>query len=81
MVAALLVAGFTPIPADPWWQESRTIQRMMPLVDWAASWLPESIAGHLDFQPELPGVETAPEDGDGSAPEVDPEPREDSSEA
>jgi membrane protein required for colicin V production len=51
MVAVLLVAGFTPIPADPWWQESRTIARMMPLVDWAAAWLPESIAEHLDFEP------------------------------
>jgi membrane protein required for colicin V production len=51
MVAVLLVAGFTPIPADPWWQESRTIARMMPLVDWAAAWMPESIAEHLDFEP------------------------------
>lgn len=51
VVAALLVAGFTPIPADPWWQESGTIARMMPLVDWAASWLPESISQHLDFEP------------------------------
>jgi membrane protein required for colicin V production len=51
VVAVLLVAGFTPIPADPWWQESRSIARLMPLVDWAASWLPESIAEHLDFEP------------------------------
>jgi membrane protein required for colicin V production len=51
MVAVLLVAGFTPIPADPWWQESRAIARMMPLVDWAAAWLPKSIAEHLDFEP------------------------------
>ena len=32
IVAVLLVAGFTPIPADPWWKDSATIQRMMPLV-------------------------------------------------
>lgn len=51
VVAVLLVAGFTPIPADPWWQESRSIARLMPLVEWAASWLPESIAEHLDFEP------------------------------
>ena len=55
VVAILLVAGLTPIPADPWWKESPTIARMMPLVDWAASYLPESIAQHLDFEPELPG--------------------------
>lgn len=52
VVAVLLVAGFTPIPADPWWQEARTIERLMPLVEWAASWLPDSIAEHLDYAPE-----------------------------
>lgn len=53
IVAALLVAGFTPIPADPWWKESVSIQRMMPLVSWAAEHLPESVVEHLDFNPEL----------------------------
>jgi membrane protein required for colicin V production len=63
VVAALLVAGLTPIPADPWWKDSPTIARMMPLVDWAASYLPESIAQHLDFEPELPG-----QTGEGDGP-------------
>ena len=52
VVAFLLVAGFTPIPDDPWWEESRTIQRMMPLVGWAAGFLPDSVEEHLDFDPE-----------------------------
>lgn len=52
IVAVLLVAGFTPIPGDPWWQESTTIRRMMPLVNWAAEHLPESVSEHLDFEPE-----------------------------
>jgi len=52
IVAVLLVAGFTPIPADPWWKDSSTIQRMMPLVSWAAEYLPESVVEHLDFEPE-----------------------------
>jgi hypothetical protein len=26
----------------------------MPLVEWSAGWLPESIAGHLDFEPQAP---------------------------
>ena len=63
VVATLLVAGLTPIPADPWWKESTTISRMMPLVDWAASYLPDSIAQHLDFEPEL--EEKADEDKSG----------------
>jgi membrane protein required for colicin V production len=58
VLAVLLVAGLTPLPADPWWQESRSIARLMPLVERAASYLPESIAEHLDFEPmEAPGTE------------------------
>lgn len=52
VVAFLLVAGFTPIPDDPWWEESKTIARLMPLVDWAAGYLPETVTEHLDFDPE-----------------------------
>lgn len=73
VVATLLVAGLTPLPADPWWRESPTIARMMPMVDWAASYLPESVAEHLDFEPdeaEKPEAEDAtdqaPEDEDAT---------------
>lgn len=52
VLVMLLVAGLTPIPADPWWQQSRSIERLMPLVDWAASYLPESIREQLDFEPD-----------------------------
>jgi membrane protein required for colicin V production len=72
IVAVLLVCGFTPIPGDPWWKESQTIQRIMPLVTWAAAYLPESVMEHLDFEPDTedeskPGDEDDPED---SSPEV-----------
>ena len=52
VVAVLLVSGFTPIPADPWWKDSATIQRLMPLVEWSAGLLPETVSEHLDFEPE-----------------------------
>ncbi len=51
ITAVLLVAGFTPIPGDPWWQQSQTIKRLMPLVEWGVGYLPESVAEHLDFEP------------------------------
>ena len=51
VVVLLLVCGFTPIPADPWWKDSATIQRMLPLVEWSAGLLPESVSEHLDFEP------------------------------
>ena len=54
VIVIMLVAGLTPIPADPWWKESATIQRMMPLVSWGAGFLPESVSEHLDFEPEDP---------------------------
>lgn len=56
VVALILLAGFTPLPNDPWWQDSRTIQSLVPLADWAASLLPESLRGYLDFLPR-PEVE------------------------
>lgn len=55
VLVLLLVAGLTPLPEDPWWQESRVIARLMPMVDWAATYLPESISGHLDFDPAASG--------------------------
>jgi membrane protein required for colicin V production len=72
VVATLLVAGFTPIPADPWWQESRTIERLMPLVEWAASWLPESLAQHLEFEPGT-GAPEAPVEPGTDAPQEPPD--------
>jgi membrane protein required for colicin V production len=64
VVAVILVAGFTPIPADPWWKESGTIQRMMPLVEWAVTYLPDSVAEHLDFEPD-------DDEKPGESPEID----------
>ena len=52
VVAAILVMGFTPLPADPWWKESRLIKSFMPLVDWSVEFLPASASEHLDFEPE-----------------------------
>lgn len=59
VVTFLLVAGLTPIPADPWWKESSMIQRLMPMVYWVAEFLPESASQHLDFEPEDTKEKTA----------------------
>lgn len=58
IVAVLLVAGFTPIPGDPWWQQSQSIKRLMPLVEWGAEYLPESVVEQLNFEP----AEDAPDE-------------------
>ena len=65
IVAVLLVAGFTPIPSDPWWKGSMVIQRMLPLADWGAGFLPENVREQIDFDPkEEPAEKKKPEEGD-----------------
>jgi len=51
VLALILVAGLTPIPQDPWWQQSRAIQSLMPLAEWSAQFLPEYIREHLQLHP------------------------------
>ncbi len=40
----LLVAGFTPMPKDAWWQESRLIHYFQPISSWLQTLLPPGIA-------------------------------------
>jgi membrane protein required for colicin V production len=49
VLALILVAGLTPVPNDPWWQQSRTIQSLMPLAHWSAQFLPDYILEHMDL--------------------------------
>jgi membrane protein required for colicin V production len=58
VLALILVAGLTPVPQDPWWQQSRSIQSLMPLAEWAAGLLPDYIQEHL----ELSGVKKTQEE-------------------
>jgi membrane protein required for colicin V production len=53
VVGVLLMAGFTPIPADPWWRESALINRLSPTIMWAAKLLPAPIREQLDFEPKV----------------------------
>lgn len=57
VLALLLVAGFTPVPQDAWWQQSRTIRSLLPLADWAAQYLPDYIKEHLELHPAAPAVD------------------------
>ena len=53
----MLVAGLTPVPKDPWWQQSRSIQSLIPLAEWSAQFLPEYILEHLELTPDEEEVE------------------------
>lgn len=72
LLGLVIAAGFTPIPADPWWQSSRVIQGLLPLAEWGGGFLPEPAAEYFDLYPEAaesaPGSEGLPEAEE--APEV-----------
>ncbi len=53
ILVLMLVAGLTPVPQDPWWQQSRTIQSLMPLAEWSAQFLPDYILEYMDLTPEI----------------------------
>ena len=58
ILVLMLVAGLTPVPKDPWWQQSRTIQSMIPLAEWSAQFLPDYILEYMDLTPDPEEVET-----------------------
>jgi len=49
VLAIILVAGLTPVTQDPWWQQSRMIQSLLPLAEWTAQYLPDYIQEHLEL--------------------------------
>ena len=51
VLAIMLFASLTPVPQDPWWQQSRAIQSLMPLAEWSSQFLPEYILKYLDLNP------------------------------
>jgi membrane protein required for colicin V production len=58
ILVLMLVAGLTPVPQDPWWQQSRTIQSLIPLAEWSARFLPEYILEYMDLTPLTEEVKT-----------------------
>ncbi len=50
LVAILVVlAGLTPLPNDPWWQQSQLIGYFQELAIWLRSLLPPEISEHFNF--------------------------------
>ena len=59
VLVLMLVAGLTPVPQDPWWQSSRSIQSLLPLAEWSAQFLPDYILEHMDMSPQPEESESA----------------------
>jgi membrane protein required for colicin V production len=68
LVVALLVllAGLTPLPEDPWWQESSLIPWFEELALWLREMMPEEVADKFQFVPtgqepaSMPGTTQPP---------------------
>lgn len=50
IAALVMLAGLTPLPQDPWWQESILIPQAQPLVEWVKQALPEGIAAYFVYE-------------------------------
>lgn len=48
VVVAVMLARFTPFPADPWWQESRLLPEFERLAEWSMRYMPESVQDILE---------------------------------
>ncbi len=47
----VLLAGLTPLPSDPWWNESLLLPKFQPLALWLRGLLPPELAEHFSFSP------------------------------
>lgn len=67
LVAALvLVLGYTPMPRDPWWQESQLIPRFEPAAAWLREQLPDTLAALQGLSPPA-AIETQTDTADDPA--------------
>jgi membrane protein required for colicin V production len=68
VVVLVLLLGFTPMPRDPWWQESRALPVFQALAGHAARFLPESLAEYVEYGLEA-GAKAEAGSGTGAAGE------------
>ena len=45
----VLLAGLTPLPQDPWWQDSQFLGYFQELATWLRSYLPNEIADSISY--------------------------------
>ncbi|HSR61811.1 MAG TPA: CvpA family protein [Gammaproteobacteria bacterium] len=63
ITVVVFLAGFTALPAEDWWQESRLVGPFERLSIWGERFLPESMVEYHGYEPVIPesGME-APEE-------------------
>ncbi|HRX62290.1 MAG TPA: CvpA family protein [Candidatus Competibacter sp.] len=49
IVLLILAAGVTPLPRDPWWQQSQLLDHFQPVALWLRDLMPPELAQHFRF--------------------------------
>lgn len=70
----VLLLGYTPLPRDPWWQQSQLIPRFEPLAAWVREQLPDTLAALQGLSPPEPVVAGAAGKIDKKPPGAEPVP-------
>ncbi len=52
IIALVIFAGMTPLPGDPWWQQSAMLPYFEDAAAWAVNYLPDSVREYVDYRPE-----------------------------
>ncbi|MGR8935279.1 MAG: CvpA family protein [Gammaproteobacteria bacterium] len=45
----ILLAGFLPLPQEPWWKESQLIPHFQRLALWLRHYIPSGLAGYINY--------------------------------
>jgi len=57
ITVVVFLAGFTALPAEDWWQESRLVEPFERLSGWGERFLPESMVEYHGYDPVTPESE------------------------
>jgi membrane protein required for colicin V production len=60
----VLLLGFTPVPRDPWWRQSRLLPSFQQGAQWASAHMPAEVTQYLDLHGLLPQSVPMPAPGD-----------------
>jgi len=64
----VLILGFTPLPRDPWWQQSQLLPGFQRSAEWLSARLPPEVTKYLDLRGLLPQIPGAPHPPSKPAP-------------
>jgi len=54
VLVVIFLAGFTALPAEPWWQTSKVLEPFERVSIWAEKYLPESMAKYHGYEVPVP---------------------------